>query len=199
MKIVVLVFAVAALVGLYALKSTYKPSTSSPSGQAVVQATSIPKPTPTPFIRSLNSKGDKLTVSLTLNAKGIKLAALAARIKYNYTGDEPDIKIADSDTLKTGVQTKSNKSLLDAGWLFPINKVEIDKVNKQVNIDFAAANVTPEGYIPEGPVDMATFEITALTAIPNLSLSLDSALTKVVSKRGEEISLTTFPEILILK
>ncbi|KKU90657.1 MAG: hypothetical protein UY22_C0052G0007 [Candidatus Amesbacteria bacterium GW2011_GWC1_48_10] len=57
----------------------------------------------------------------------------------------------------------------------------------------------PQGYTPSGPQALATLDFTALRDLEESPLSFDLALTKVITKKGDELTLYNLPQILYLK
>ncbi|OGM26167.1 hypothetical protein A2627_03960 [Candidatus Woesebacteria bacterium RIFCSPHIGHO2_01_FULL_39_28] len=126
-------------------------------------------------------------VSLKLQAKGLKINAMAVRLVLNYTGSL-DFKFKDEDSKKEGVQVKTSANLLGKGWVYPINKITIDDKNKTAVLELAVVNLDPAGYVGQNEDLLATIEYTSAKGeVP--SFKFDPAQTKLIAKSGEEISL----------
>jgi hypothetical protein len=136
--------------------------------------------------------GGDLPIDIKLNAGGLTLSATAIRIVYKYIGTLP-ILPQDANFVKDGVQAKENASLLDKGWVFPVNEIILDTASRLITIDFAAVNLNPEGFVSSEDVTLATLDMKVAALAPKLTFNFDKTQTKVISKEGGEVKLQLKP------
>ncbi|KKU56011.1 hypothetical protein A3C34_01830 [Candidatus Amesbacteria bacterium RIFCSPHIGHO2_02_FULL_48_21] len=201
MKAVAIVFALISLLGLYALKTgisrTPQPTATpiTPALETSTPAVSNIPPSPHLLTLSRNATG---SAQVMLDAAGINISAVAFRLIHEFSASS-EIKITDADPKLSGIQVMVNPDLIDQGWVYPVNLVTVDTSSRKLTIDLSAINITPQGYTPSGPQALATLDFTALRDLEESPLSFDLALTKVITKKGDELTLYNLPQILYLK
>jgi len=137
---------------------------------------------------SFPTVGDEFPIDINLNTDGVNISAAAMRIVYKYISVQPIIPI-DADSEKDGVQADINVSLLDNGWVFPVNEVVHDKDLRLITIDLAAVNLNPEGYSASDGVKLATIDTIVAQLPPKFTFNFDKNQTKIISKEGDELKL----------
>jgi hypothetical protein len=136
--------------------------------------------------------GGILPVDIKLNLNGLSLSAAALRVVYKYIGTLP-ILPQDADVKVEGIQAKQNYSLLEKGWVFPVNEIIHDPKAKLITVDFAAVNLNPEGYSSAEDVTLATLDLQVTALAPRVTFNFDKSQTKVISKEGEAVKLQLKP------
>ena len=133
---------------------------------------------PTANNRSFNIvNGEKLSVS------GISIRATVKLEK------DPLAVFKDADPQTKGIQLKKNKALVTSNWLYPINKIVIDKKNKQAVIELAMINISPKPFVLEPQKVLATIELSPQAPPQKITFKFDSAKTQALSKNGERAQL----------
>lgn len=82
-----------------------------------------------------------------------------------------------------------NLNLIREGWNYPITQVQT--VDGATAVEIALVNLNPEGFELEEDLVLATIDFPAQLSTAGLELSFDSELTKVITKKGEEVMLMT--------
>jgi hypothetical protein len=136
--------------------------------------------------------GGELPIDIKLNAEGLTLSAAAIRVVYKYIGTLALLP-QDADSFKDGVQARENGSLLEKGWVFPVNEIILDETSRLIMIDFAAVNLNPEGFTSSEEVTLATLDMQVTSLAPKLTFNFDKTQTKVMSKDGTEVKLQLKP------
>jgi len=136
--------------------------------------------------------GGILPIDIKLNADGLTLSAAAIRVVYKYIGTLPLLP-QDTNTAKEGIQARENYSLLEKGWVFPVNEIILDADSRLIMIDFAAVNLNPEGFTSSDDVTLATLDMQVAALAPRITFNFDKTQTKVISKEGSAVKLQLKP------
>jgi len=136
--------------------------------------------------------GGILPIDIKLNADGLTLSAAAIRVVYKYIGTLPLLP-QDTNTAKEGIQARENYSLLEKGWVFPVNEIILDADSRIIMIDFAAVNLNPEGFTSSDDVTLATLDMQVAALAPRITFNFDKTQTKVISKEGSAVKLQLKP------
>lgn len=126
--------------------------------------------------------GEEFSVDIRLDAEGMILSGLAARVIYEYEGDLPfepqDVKM------------RVNPDLAGMDWVFPVNTIEVDTRTKRVVGEIAAVNLNPGGHPTEGSVTIATIDFKATSSSSkDMVFTFDPEQTKLLTKDGQEVSI----------
>lgn len=136
--------------------------------------------------------GGTLPIDIILNADGLTLSAAAIRVVYKYIGTLPVLP-QDANSIKEGIQARENYSLLEKGWVFPVNEIFLDTQERLIMVDFAAVNLNPEGFASSEDVTLATLDMWVTALSPRLTFNFDKTQTKLISKEGGEVTLQLRP------
>lgn len=143
--------------------------------------------------------GQEQSIDVKLRALGQNISAVSVRLIYVNNG-KLVIAPLDADSRKKGIQVEVNSNLTDAGWVFPVNTIEVDDEKKRVVIDFAALNLLPTGYVVhEDEMKLATFNFRAQSVTSNLSFTFDPEETKVITKSGNEVNLNLDKGLFVIQ
>lgn len=133
------------------------------------------------------SSGGNLSVDIMLSVGNLNLSAGAMRIFMTSSGQIP-LKAVDKNEEKEGVQVATSAVFKTGGWSFPINEVGVDEQGRVI-IDLAFINLSPEGYLADGEITIASLELEAVSGSQAVNLEFDRNLSKLVAKNGDEVSL----------
>lgn len=131
--------------------------------------------------------GDNLSVDIMLSVGNLNLSAGAMRIFMTSSGKVP-LKAIDKNGEKEGVQVATGVVFKEGGWSFPINEAGVDEQGRLI-IDLAFINLSPEGYLADGEITIASLELEAVSGSQTVNLEFDKDLSKLVAKNGDEVPL----------
>ena len=133
------------------------------------------------------NKGDILKLTLKFKLDEMTLSAGAIRLLLTF--DEGLIlKASDASSEKEGIQVNIDSQIKGGGFSFPVNEVVINTGEKKGKIDLAIVTLSPEGFSAKGEYSVASVDLIAESS-GSLSLEFDKNLTKLVDKKGNEVSL----------
>jgi hypothetical protein len=121
------------------------------------------------------------------------ISALSFRLTYDYPGVNPDIQVVDKDGVPSNTVYPSEEFLLSGEWTFPVRSVTQN--NGSVVIDFAAANLSTEGYIEEISKTIASIYFRA-DEVPDagaFTLEFNNDQTKMMTKDDNPVNILSVP------
>lgn len=169
-------------------------------------------PTPTPIVEitsgdtgsyflKTNSKtldtGKDFEVNIYLKTPNLNITSGSVRLIYHFE-NQPLIEFKDQEKNKEGVQIKVNPLLISNNFLFPINKIETDLVQKQTFIDLAFLTTDPQGYVPNEDLYLGTLTFQGLKSKSNIDLNFDPTQTTIQNKKGEQLIMNLKNESYII-
>jgi len=83
-----------------------------------------------------------------------KISSLSLRLKYPQDGDK-ELLLTDKNGIKTDKIYPNENFVNSDSWKFPVNKIYTE--DNALNIDFAAVNLTTEGYSAKDFEKIASF------------------------------------------
>ena len=110
----------------------------------------------------------------------VTISAVAFRLIYSYESGE---NLVPEDFTVSG-----NNLLTENDWSFPVSSVSVNEDENTVYFDFAAINVSTEGYTFDDEIEFATI-ISSSVDIDNSKLRFDETQTKVITKDAKTLNI----------
>ena len=118
----------------------------------------------------------------------LEVTAVSVLVTYKYEGIEPLIP-EDAVSQTKDVQIKPNQDLINSGWVYIINKVDVDEIDKTVKVKLALAYLATEGYRMEKDVVLGTISFEKEKIGKQIGLSMVTSETMMTTKGNEEVEL----------
>ncbi|CAN5331323.1 hypothetical protein BH10PAT1_BH10PAT1_0150 [soil metagenome] len=118
------------------------------------------------------------SLEVKLSPKSQKtISGMSIRLTYNSDANLPE-----------PLSFTPDETLIAAGWSYPIKKISVDSTSKLVTIDISAININPTGYDLSAPITLGTIDFGKTDQISLLTLDLDTTVTKILTKTGDELN-----------
>ncbi|HWA51616.1 MAG TPA: hypothetical protein VG895_01005 [Patescibacteria group bacterium] len=111
-------------------------------------------------------------------------------VDLNISPEKPEkisalsIRLTVPNQSKTKIAFTQSQSLVQNGWIFPINQVSQSSDGTVTNIDISAIYTTPGGFdFDQG------FNLGSIVGISGLTVSFDKVETKVLDESAKELNL----------
>jgi len=105
---------------------------------------------------------------------------VAVRLSVS-SADSSNIKLVNKDGGATSNITPNEELVSTGYWQFPTNRTETKE--GEIVVDFAAVNVTKDGYSSKTYENIASFYLTGVKSKDNLQFKFDENLSQMFSKR----------------
>jgi len=148
------------------------------------------KKSATLYLSEVASQSDatEKPVEIVVAKNDLEVTAVSVLVTYKYEGIEPLIP-EDAVSQTKDVQIKPNQDLINSGWVYIINKVDVDEIDKTVKVKLALAYLATEGYRMEKDVVLGTISFAKEKIGKQIGLSMVTSETMMTTKGNEEVEL----------